>query len=178
MTVGILLCQFGLYFPIFYLQLDSIKHGIDMQFSFYSLVILNAACIVGRCTAGVIPAYTGLLNLIIASSAACSVIIISMIALSNISSVVVIGVAYGYFAGVYIAALVPLVAMLTPDMSELGARLGICFAITAFGSLLSGPISGALLSSQYRWLIPSLFSGIICLVGSLVFVAMRLMIHR
>jgi hypothetical protein len=37
MTPRILLCQFGLYFPIFYLQLDSIKHGIDMQFSFYSV---------------------------------------------------------------------------------------------------------------------------------------------
>ncbi|KAG2039272.1 MFS general substrate transporter [Suillus americanus] len=178
MTVGIMLCQIGFLFPIFYLQLDSIKHGIDAHFSFYSLVIMNAACIVGRCTAGIIPAYTGLLNLLIASSAACGVIAISMIALSNISSVVVIGVGYGYFSGVYIAVVVPLVTMLTPDLSELGARMGICFAFTAFGSLLSGPISGALLSSQYRWLIPSLFSGIICLVGSLVLVAMRLIIYR
>lgn len=178
MTVGILLCQLGFYFPVFYLQLDSIKHGINAHFSFYSLVIMNAACIIGRCTAGIIPAYTGLLNLLIASSAACGVIIISMIALSNISGVVVIGVGYGYFSGVYIAVLVPLVTMLTPDLSELGARVGICFAFTAFGSMLSGPISGALLSSQYRWLIPSLFSGIICLVGSLVFVVMRLIIYR
>ncbi|KAG2039270.1 MFS general substrate transporter [Suillus americanus] len=178
MTVGILLCQLGFYFPVFYLQLDSIKHGINAHFSFYSLVIMNAACIIGRCTAGIIPAYTGLLNLLIASSAACGVIIISMIALSDISGVVVIGVGYGYFSGVYIAVLVPLVTMLTPDLSELGARVGICFAFTAFGSMLSGPISGALLSSQYRWLIPSLFSGIICIVGSLVFVAMRLIIYR
>jgi len=63
-------------------------------------VILNAACVVGRCTAGIIPAYTGLLNLLITSTAACSIIMISMIALSDISSVVVIGVAYGYFSGV------------------------------------------------------------------------------
>lgn len=178
MTAGMLLCQIGCLFPIFYLQLDSIKHGIDVHFSFYSLVILNAACVVGRCTAGIIPAYTGLLNLLIASTTACGVLIISMIALNSTSNVVVIGVVYGYFSGVYFAVLVPLVTLLTPDLSELGARLGISFAFTAFGSLLSGPISGALLSSQYRWLIPSLFSGGICLVGSLVFVAMRLIIYR
>ncbi|KIK35978.1 hypothetical protein CY34DRAFT_95236 [Suillus luteus UH-Slu-Lm8-n1] len=164
-TVGIVLCQVGFYFPLFYLQLDSIKHGINAHFSFYSLVILNAACAVGRCTAGIIAAYTGLLNLTIASTAACGIVTISMIALSDISSVVVIAVTYGYVSGVYDAVLVPLVTVLTPDLSELGARMGICFVFT--GSLFptkpmfsGGPISGALLSSQYRWLIPSLFSGV------------------
>lgn len=151
---------------------------INVHFSFYFLVILNAAYVVGGCTTGIIPAYIGLLDLLIAASAACGVLITSMIALNNITSVVVIGVAYGYFSGVYIAVLVPLVTVLTPDLSELGARMGICFAFTAFGSLLSGPISGALLSSQYRWLLPSLFSGSMCLAGSLAFVAMRLMICR
>ncbi|KAG2743827.1 MFS general substrate transporter, partial [Suillus brevipes Sb2] len=172
-TVGIMLCQIGFYFPLFYLQLDSIKHGIDAHFSFYSLVILNAACAVGRGTAGIIAAYTGLLNLTIASTAACGIVTISMIALSDISSVVVIAVTYGYVSGIYDAVLVPLVTVLTPDLSELGARMGICFVFTG----ACGPISGALLSSQYRWLIPSLFSGIICLVGCLVFVVMRLMIY-
>ncbi|KAG2064674.1 hypothetical protein BDR04DRAFT_1178472 [Suillus decipiens] len=195
MTAGILLSQIGYLFPAFHLQLDSIKHGIDVQFSFYALVILNASCIVGRCTAGMIPAYTGLSNLIIASTAACGILIMSMIALSNISGVVVISVAYGYFSGVctfHVAASVisgtndPRYRGVRPagdyvDARPIGAgvgffiarivwpimltllcraRMGICFAFTAFGALLSGPISGALLSSQYRWLIPSLFSGI------------------
>ncbi|KAG1731650.1 major facilitator superfamily domain-containing protein [Suillus paluster] len=177
MTAGILLCQIGILFPVFYLQLDSIKHGIDVHFSFYTLVIMNAACVIGRCTAGIIAAYSGLLNLTIASTLACSALIISMIALTKISSVIVIGIAYGYVYGVYIAALVPLVTVLTPDLSELGARMGICFAFTSFGGLLGGPISGALLSSQYRWLIPSLFSGFICLTGSSIFVVMRLIIY-
>ncbi|KAG2152564.1 MFS general substrate transporter [Suillus bovinus] len=178
MVSGILLAQIGFHFPIYYLQLDSIKHGISKHFSFYSISILNAASVIGRCTAGIIAPYTGLLNLTIASNAACGVIIISMIALSNIPSVVVIGIAYGYFSGVYIAMLTPLLTMVTPDLSELGARMGISFTVTAFGGLLSGPISGALLSPHYRWLIPSIFDGIICLVGSLVLVVMRLVINR
>ncbi|KAG1837275.1 major facilitator superfamily domain-containing protein [Suillus subalutaceus] len=129
-TVGATIFQIGYYFPIFYLQLDSIKHGIDVHFSFYSLVIMNAACVIGRCTAGMIAVYTGVLNFTIASTVACSAIIMSMIALSDVVSVVVLGLAYGYFSGVYVALMVPLVTAFTPDLSELGARFGICFALT------------------------------------------------
>ncbi|KAG2039275.1 major facilitator superfamily domain-containing protein [Suillus americanus] len=178
MTVGSTLFQIGFYFPLFFLQLDSTKHGIDITFSFYSLVIMNAACFVGRCTAGIIATYMGVLNFTIASTVACSAVIISMIALSDMTSVVVLGLAYGYFSGVYIALIVPLVTVFTPNLSELGARMGICFTFTAFGGLLGGPISGALLGSQYRWWITSLFSGLISLVGSLIFVVMRLVIYR
>ncbi|KAG2152570.1 major facilitator superfamily domain-containing protein [Suillus bovinus] len=196
MTVGSTLFQIGFYYPIFYLQLDSTKHGIDKNFSFYSLVMMNAACFIGRCMTGIIAAYIGVLNFTIVSSVACSAITISMIALSDVASVVVLGVAYGYFSGIFIALIVPLVAVLTPDLSELGARMGICFAFTGmyhlalfselltvrecsgFGGLLGGPLSGALLGSQYTWWIASLFSGLISLVGSLFFVVMRLMIYR
>ncbi|KAG1733995.1 major facilitator superfamily domain-containing protein [Suillus lakei] len=157
MTAGFVLCQIGFYFPVFYLQLDSIKHGIDVHFSFYSLVILNAAAVLGRCTAGTLAAYTGLLNLSIAATTACGALIISMISLGQMSSVIAIGVTYGYASGVYLATMVPLVTMLTPDLSELGARMGIYFAFICFSG---GPISGALLSSQYKWLIPSLFNGV------------------
>ncbi|KAG1820091.1 MFS general substrate transporter [Suillus variegatus] len=161
MTVGSTLFQTGFYFPLFYLQLDSTKHGIDVNFSFYSLVIMNAACFIGRCMTGTIAAYAGVLNSTIASTVACSAIIISMIALSDMASVVVLGLAYGYFSGVcMLSRWIPLVAVLTPDLSELGARMGICFAFTAFGGLLGGPISGALLGSQYKWWIASLFTGV------------------
>ncbi|OAX33371.1 MFS general substrate transporter [Rhizopogon vinicolor AM-OR11-026] len=178
MTVASTLLQLGFYFPGFYLQLDSVKHGIDVNFSFYSLVIMNAASFVGRCTAGIIVLYTGVLNLTIISAVVCSGLIISMIALSDIASVIGIGVIYGYFSGIYIALFLPLATLMTPDLSELGARIGIFLTFCSFSGLLSGPISGALLSSQYRWLIPTLFSGFMALVGSLFYVVMRLIMYR
>jgi len=101
-----------------------------------------------------------------------------MITLDDIASVIVICIIYGYFYGVFVALATPLVIVLTPDLSELGARMGISLAFVALGGLLGGPISGALLSSQYVWLIPSLFSGVIGLAGSLVFVVVRLMIYH
>lgn len=32
-----MLFQIGFYYPLFYLQLDSVKHEIDVNFSFYSV---------------------------------------------------------------------------------------------------------------------------------------------
>lgn len=61
---------------------------------------MNAACVVGRCTAGIIAAYTGALNFTMVSTLACSALIICMIALSDVAGVVVLGLGYGYFSGV------------------------------------------------------------------------------
>jgi hypothetical protein len=63
-------------------------------------VIVNGASFIGRCTTGTIASYTGVLNLTIISAVACSALIISMIALSDIANVTVIGAVYGYFSGV------------------------------------------------------------------------------
>jgi len=61
---------------------------------------MNAAGFIGRSTAGIIALYTGVLNLTIVATIVCSAVIIAMIALSDIASVTVIGIIYGYFSGV------------------------------------------------------------------------------
>lgn len=178
MIAGACLFQIGFYFPMFFLQLDSIKHGLSVTFSFYSLVILNAANCVGRVTSGFIAAITGVPNLTIVATISCGILNLGFIGLSNLASATVLGVIYGYFAGLYIGAWVPLMADLTPDLSELGARMGICFCMSGFGILIGTPISGALLTSNYTWWIPSLFSGVIALAGSMMYIIMRLMLSK
>ena len=61
---------------------------------------MNIAAFIGRCTSGIIASYLTVLNLTIISAVACSVLIISMIALSDIANATVIGAVYGYFSGV------------------------------------------------------------------------------
>ncbi|KAG2076074.1 MFS general substrate transporter [Suillus decipiens] len=161
MIAGGLFFQTGFYFPLFYIQLDSIKHGLSVTFSFYSLVILNVSNCVARVMSGFIARFTGVPNLVIFATISGGVLILGMIGLSSLVSVVVLGVIYGYFAGLYIAMMAPLAATLTPDLSELGARMGICFFISGGVNYLTGtPISGALLTSNYTWWIPAVFSGV------------------
>ncbi|KAG1843891.1 major facilitator superfamily domain-containing protein [Suillus subluteus] len=178
LIVGGFLFQIGVFYPLFFFQLDSIKHDISVNFSFYSLVILNGSNFIGRLTSGFIEAFTGVLNLTIVSSISCGVLILGMIGLSSLASVVVLGVLYGYFSGLNIAMMAPLIATLTPDLSELGARMGICVFILGFGGLIGTPISGALLTSSYTWWIPGLFSGIVSLAGAMMFIIMRYIFLR
>lgn len=178
MIAGGFLFQISFYYPLFFFQLDSIKHGISVNFSFYSLAILNGSNFIGRLTSGFIEAFTGVLNLTIMASISCGALILGMIGLSSLASVVVLGVLYGYFSGLNTAMAAPLVATLTPDLSELGARMGICLFTLGFGGLIGTPISGALLTSSYTWWIPTLFSGIVSLAGSMMFIIIRYILLR
>ncbi|KAF7350239.1 MFS general substrate transporter [Mycena venus] len=90
-VLGISTYSCGSYFPLFFLQLDAIKHGISQTFSFYS-----PAAAVG------------------------ATLILCMIALQSIASVVVIAVIYGYCAGIFVTLMAPVFATLTDDMGELG----------------------------------------------------------
>ncbi|KAG2133949.1 major facilitator superfamily domain-containing protein [Suillus cothurnatus] len=170
--------QTGFYYPLFFIQLDSVKHGLSDTFSFYSLVILNVSNCVARVTSGFIATFTGVPNLIIVATISGGVLILGMVGLSSLASVVVLAVMYGYSAGLYIAMVSPLVAALTPDLSELGARMSIYFFISGFGGLIGPPISGALLTSNYTWWIPAVFSGVVCVTGGMMYMIMRFLFVR
>ncbi|KAG2118698.1 major facilitator superfamily domain-containing protein [Suillus discolor] len=178
LIIGGFLFQIGFYYPLFFFQLDSIKHGISVHFSFYSLVILNGFNCLGRLTSGFIARFTGVVNLATVAAILCSMLIFGMIGLSSLASVVVLGVIYGFLSGMNVAMLTPLMATLTPDVSELGARMGICLFTAGIGGLIGTPISGALLTSNYTWWIPGLFSGIVSLAGAVTFIIMRHMFLR
>lgn len=67
---------------------------------------MNVAAFIGRCTSGIIASYLTVLDLTIISTVACSALIISMIALSDIANAIVLGVLYGYFYGVCMFSIV------------------------------------------------------------------------
>ncbi|KAJ7910783.1 major facilitator superfamily domain-containing protein [Mycena leptocephala] len=138
-TVGIATYAVGVFFPIFYLQLDAVKHGINKTLSFYSLVIMSSASFVGRLAPGFFAHRLGILNLIMASMGCGAVFILSMIALRTVASVVVIGVLYGLC---------------------IGLRMGVTFALMGIGGLIGPPVNGALLTRTFVWWCPALFSGV------------------
>ncbi|KAG6335198.1 hypothetical protein ID866_3892, partial [Astraeus odoratus] len=171
MTMGILFAGCGFYYPLFYFQLASTKHGNSLNFSFYSLAILNSCNFIGRFSSGFISVHTGVPMLMIFATFACGILILGMIKLGSLTSVVILGIIYGYFSGMYIALMAPLMAVLTSDTSQLGGRMGVSFFVagTHFSHVkyrwIGSPIAGALLTSNYVWWIPSLFAGLAMLAG-------------
>jgi len=175
---GLILYSAGFYYPFFYLQVDAITHGLNPTFAFYSLVILNFSGIFGRLTPGFLAGRLGVEYMVAISSGLCSVFIFAMIGVGNVASVVLIAVFYGFFAGAFVALVGPIMAVLSDDLSELGNRMGIAFALSAIGGLVGPPIQGALLTSDLIWWRPAVFSGVTALVGFFGFVVMVILIRK
>ncbi|KAJ7474844.1 MFS general substrate transporter [Mycena latifolia] len=176
-TLGLGIFTIGFYYPLFYLQLDATQHGLDPTFAFYALVIMNASSFIGRLLPGLVSHRCGVKQMITVASGCGAVLILAMIGIHNIASVVTIGVLYGFFAGIIVTLMGPLLAILTDDMSELGARMGISFAFSGIGILIGPPIDGLLLTSHFIWWRPALFSGVMATAGFCCFVLM-LILHR
>ncbi|KAJ7176263.1 MFS general substrate transporter [Mycena crocata] len=177
-TIGMATFSVAFYFPLFFLQLDAVTHGLDRNFAFYSLVIMNTSSFIGRLTPGFFAHSLGIANMVTASAVGGAIIILGMIALRSLASVVVLGILYGFCAGVFITLMPSLVAFLTEDLSELGLRMGVSFAIEGVGGLIGPPINGALLTSDFAWWRPALFSGVMGLVGAAFFLGMVISVRQ
>ncbi|KAG2151401.1 major facilitator superfamily domain-containing protein [Suillus clintonianus] len=187
--LGMAASEVGFFFVAFYLQLDSRLHGLDESFSFYSLAIFHTGCFIGRLTAGIVSAYLGVPHTVIGSSLIASAIIFAMIGLRSMASVTLIGITYGYFSGIYVGMMAPMITYLTPEISDIGARIGISFAVASIGSLsgtfsicffqptltfsLGAPICGAFLTSNYIWWKAAVFAGSLATGGTIMFIFMQ-----
>ncbi|QRV97743.1 major facilitator superfamily transporter [Ceratobasidium sp. AG-Ba] len=170
---GAFLVLLGLFFPIFYTQLFAIVHGLDKNLAFYSLAILNAASVLGRTIPNFIADKHGPFNLLIPCSAISGVLIFAMFGIKSSGALIVFSILYGFFSGAYISLVIPLVASLARDISEIGIRLGIGFAVNGIAALTGTPIAGALLTEELKWWRPITFGGVVILAGTVVLVVAR-----
>ncbi|KAK7466083.1 hypothetical protein VKT23_004808 [Stygiomarasmius scandens] len=177
-VTGMTIFTVGYYLPLFYVQLDSATRGLNATFSFYTLVILNAASFCGRILPGFFVRQLGVGNMIAAATGGCAVMVFGMIGIETLPEFVVFDLLYGFFAGTYISLNGPLMAILADDISELGARMGVAYAFTALGGLIGGPISGALLTDKFLWWRAAVVSGIVATIGSSFFALMLITLRR
>ncbi|KAK0432023.1 major facilitator superfamily domain-containing protein [Armillaria borealis] len=119
----------GVYFPTFYLQLNAIEHGVNENLAFYTIALLNGAGAFGRIMPTIIVDRIGVFNSIIPCAIACGVLIFAWVAIINPASIKVFAVLYGFFSGAVISLLGPMIAYLTRNVSEIGARLGVCMVL-------------------------------------------------
>ncbi|KAI0341396.1 MFS general substrate transporter [Trametopsis cervina] len=195
-SLALFFVAIGFYYTLYYLQLNAALHHVDRSFAFYSLVILNACQLLGRLATAFVAQRFGAPLVIMASSGCCAAIVWGMIGIHSPTSVVLVGVFFGFFAGAYQALEAPLVAVLSDDVSEIGARMGIALSFLAVGALigklyfllpfnrkdtncpLGSPICGALLTHKYIWWKATLFASIMMLTGCAFFVASCVILRR
>lgn len=106
------------------------------------LVIMNASSFVGQLCSTVLVGHLSVPTLTIIATFCCTVILFGMIGVHTVAGIVVFGVLYGYFSGIcasflcltrldlliarpvfvcpVLALWTPIMALLSPDLSELG----------------------------------------------------------
>lgn len=167
------LFQLAILYPFFYFQADSIQHGLGTSFSFYSLVILNAASFCGRISGGFISRFIKVIDCSILSIATCVGLFVSTMALNSVADFVVLGILYGLASGIYVSMLAPSMILFARNPSEHGLRMGISFAILGIAVFIGTPIAGALLTDHYQWWAPAAFCGVVSSLGGLLLLYVR-----
>ncbi|KIK60071.1 hypothetical protein GYMLUDRAFT_85576 [Collybiopsis luxurians FD-317 M1] len=172
-TFGSMLFNGGLYFPYFYIQLYAILHGVDSNFAFYELAIVNASSTIGRILPNFVADKSGPLNNYIPACLGSTVLLFALFGITSDASLIVFAILYGFFTGAVIALVAPVVATMAAHPAEIGYRMGTTFFFMSFGTLLGTPIDGVLLGSQFHWWKAIVFSGVLMASGTLLISAAR-----
>ncbi|KAF9460406.1 major facilitator superfamily domain-containing protein [Collybia nuda] len=130
MILGTVLVFAGLYFPIFFVQLNAIKNGIDPELAFYTIAILNGASVIGRVIPNLLVHRIGVFNVLIPCIAISGLLVFCTLAVKDVAGTMSFTVLYGLFSGAYAGLISPLITSLAKNDSEIGARMGICFTFT------------------------------------------------
>ncbi|RHZ62602.1 hypothetical protein CDV55_102308 [Aspergillus turcosus] len=178
--VGLFFAFVGLYFPFFYLPtyMSTVLQSSD-NLAFYIIAILNATSVFGRITPGLVADWVGSLNTIIPMSLIAAILAYAWIGIKNIAGTVVFACLYGFASGAIVSLTPTIVARLSPNMSVVGTRLGMCFPFCGLGLLIGNPIAGALLDLEKKvfWR-AELFSAVMLTAGAAAFIWVRMLKWR
>jgi len=172
--IGILLTFWGLFVPIFYIQLFAVKHGASETLQTYSVAILNAAGFFGR----TIPMYFsdlwGPFNVIIPMTLISGCLAFAFLGAHSNGGLLVFAILYGFFSGGFVSVSAPASASFSRNVGEVGTRIGLMTFVSSFGLLTGNPISGAILHPpRYTWIQPIVFSGVTVLAGACFLILAR-----
>ncbi|KAF9011754.1 MFS general substrate transporter [Cyathus striatus] len=170
--------MFGLQFPNFFLQLYAINLGVSNVIAFRCLSILNGASFVGRVLFPLLASRCGVFNLNIFFTASMGIMLYSFLAVKNGTGVIIFAVVYGILSGGAISYTPPMMASLAKNVGEIGSRIGVAFAFSGCVGLVATTIAGALLTTQYIWWRPIVFSGSTTVLSATFFAVSRYVISK
>lgn len=111
----------GLFFPLFFIQLDAVVHGVDTELAFYlvrhvhfpimrmstphtditheKLSILNASSFLGRISSIIASQSFGIFNCIVPVACSCGILVFSLFGVRTVASFSIFSVLYGLATG-------------------------------------------------------------------------------
>ena len=137
------LAYHGLFTMMTYLDISATRMGVDPDFSFYLLSILNAGSVFGRLASGPLMDRFGCINVIGPLTVVSAIMTIIWPHTRTLGGLIPVSIIYGFSTGAYVAIFLGAVFELGP-VEEVGRRTGIVLTIASLGALAGPPISGAI----------------------------------
>ncbi|PSN74408.1 MFS general substrate transporter [Corynespora cassiicola Philippines] len=174
--VAVFLIGLGQYFAFYYLPsyAQSIL-GASYDTSVNLLIIMNGVGVLGR----LVPSYFadryfGPYNCLIPSCFLSAIILYCWISVSSIGSLYAFSITYGFFVAGFQGMFPAVLTSLTKDMSKVGTRNGMGFAVIGLATLVGPPLAGALIQIRGGgYLNAQAFGGSAVLIGSIILVMGR-----
>ncbi|RYP07810.1 hypothetical protein DL765_009009 [Monosporascus sp. GIB2] len=188
-NVGGLCAYVGLYVPYFYIQLFAIRRGIispgdaaaagssdEASSSAYLVTVLNAGSILGRLLPNLAADRLGPVSMLAGTAFGAAVLALAWLGVRRLGGLVAFALLFGFFNGGVTSLPPSAIAVLTPDLSLLGTRMGMTFLFPGTAVLVGTPIAGAILRSysEAAWTGLIAYSGATLMVGAAGYLAAQL----
>lgn len=165
-AAGLFLFGYGFFIPINYLPTQALSAGMSTSLTQYLVAILNAGSLFGRLIAGFLADKIGRYNMFIVVSYSSGIWILALwLPANSEASIIAFAVLFGGFSGVFVSLITPMVMEISP-FAELGFRVGIIQFSIAVAGMTANPIAGAILDGASGWTDVKIFSGVICIAGT------------
>ncbi|KAH7103228.1 MFS general substrate transporter [Auriculariales sp. MPI-PUGE-AT-0066] len=142
-TAGVFLLTWGIFFPIFYLQVFAELHGISRHLAFYLLSITNAASIVGRIVPNFLADKFGPYNLLTTASTCAAILVFVFPLADSKGGIITFAILYGFFSGAYLSLTPSVFTALSSHLGEIGVRMGVAWTVCSLAALSGPPICGS-----------------------------------
>ncbi|GAA5979036.1 hypothetical protein JCM5350_004212 [Sporobolomyces pararoseus] len=161
MALGAFLLNFGLWMPLFYLQIFAQAKGVSANLSFYTLAIYNAGSFFGRTIPNLAADHLGPQNVQSFCCVSAAIVLYCLFA-----------AVYGFLSGGFVSLVSPSIISISDDISEIGLRQGVGFLLVAGGAVGGNPICGKLVglggTTTDPFVAPIAFAGTMALLGGMV----------
>ncbi|CAI7607462.1 unnamed protein product [Penicillium palitans] len=147
-VIGLALGFTAFFIPFFYAESYALNIGVESELSFYILSIMNAGGMIGRMLPNAIADKIGNLNVIVPCGYISGIIVLAWVSAKSQANFIATSFLYSFFSGGLMALPPAVLVGLTPDLSQVGVRVGMALSVGSLGVLIGSPIAGAILSSQ------------------------------
>ncbi len=171
----------ALYVPFFYITVFADAHGLwTPELTPYLVTLLNAGSVFGRIVPNAIADRWGSVNMIILCAASSAILAFGWLGIHNLPGLIVFSLLYGLFSGGVVSLLPSVIVAYSPNMGQLGARMGVSFMMCGISLLIGTPIAGAILGdfAEEKWLGTIGYAGACTVLASILFVISRVMRYR